>query len=65
MEKLIATGNANGIHLSTLGFGYDPKALGFLQQLSGLGGGNHLSPMLDVRGEQALLEMIKNQSKMP
>lgn len=65
MEKLIVAGNTKGIHLSTLGFGYDPKALSFLQNLSNLGGGNHLSPMLDARGEQALLEMIKIQSKMP
>ena len=65
MEKLIVTGNGKGIHLSTLGFGFDPKALDFLKHLSDLGGGNHLNPMLEARGEQALLEMVKNQSKLP
>jgi Ca-activated chloride channel family protein len=65
MEKLIVTGNGKGIHLSTLGFGFDPKALDFLKHLSDLGGGNHLNPMLEAIGQQGLLEMVKNQSKLP
>jgi Mg-chelatase subunit ChlD len=63
IEKLIATGNQEGIHLSTVAFGFDPKAILYLENLSTLGGGSNVRITQPQDSENALLNMIKNQSR--
>lgn len=65
IEKLIADGNLRGIHLSTIAFGYDPKALAYLQHLATTGGGTYLRIANPAEGENLLLDMVKTQSRKP
>ena len=62
MENIIASGNTSGIHLSTVAFGSDPKALQFLQNLSTLGGGSNIQ-INQHDDQELLLQMIKLQSR--
>lgn len=63
IDKLIAEGNAMGIHLSTVAFGADPKALLYLENLSTLGGGSYVKISGMEDHSEALLNMIKAQSR--
>ncbi|MCC7299277.1 MAG: VWA domain-containing protein [Bacteroidia bacterium] len=63
MEELIGKGNANNIHLSTVAFGSDPKALLFLSHLAEIGGGNAIQIANPADSQTQLLEMIKSQSR--
>ncbi|MBS3916012.1 MAG: VWA domain-containing protein [Bacteroidetes bacterium] len=63
IEQLIAKGNSEGIHFSSVAFGSDPKAIMFLENLSTIGGGNFVQVTGNDREEAQLLEMIKTQSK--
>lgn len=65
IDQLVAEGNKKGIHLSTIGFGYDARALGYLENLSALGGGSYLHITDTDAGTSALLDMIKTQSRRP
>lgn len=63
IEALVEKGNTEGIHLSSVAFGSDPKAMLFLGNLAQKGGGGFIQ-ITDINTQEAgLLEMIKNQSK--
>lgn len=63
IEQLIEKGNEDGIHLSTVGLGNDPKAMMFLTGLSEKGGGSQVQIQNPETSEHQLLEMIKSQSR--
>lgn len=63
IEQLISQGNSEGIHLSTVALGSDPKALDFLSNLATTGGGSEVHIQNPQAAEQQLLEMIKTQSR--
>lgn len=63
IEALIAQGSSDGIHLSAVAFGSDPKAILFLSNLTEKGSGTFVQVSESAPNENALLDMIKNQSR--
>lgn len=62
MEKMIQTGAAEGINLSCISLGADEKAQLFLSNLANMGNGAFIRVDSSVDGQNAILNMVKNQS---